>query len=46
MALGLRHWDVEEIKHKDGVVMGTAHNLELVKLEPEHPPGVLLRAED
>ena len=33
---------LQEVPDEDGVVMGAAHDLQLVKLEPEHAAGVLL----
>lgn len=33
---------VEEVPHEDGVVVWRGHDLELVKLQPEHTPRVLL----
>lgn len=34
---------VQEVPDEDGVVMGTADDLELVKLQPKHAPRVLLK---
>ena len=33
---------IEEVPDQDGVVMGTAHYLEVIKLESEDPASMLL----
>lgn len=39
-----RHW-VQEVPDEDGVVVRAADDLEIVKLQPEHPPRVFLQRE-
>ena len=37
---------VQEIPYEDRVVVRAANDLEIVKLEPKHPPRVLLEREE
>lgn len=41
-AICISNWNVEEIPNKYCVVMGTADNLEFVKLQPEHAARMFL----